>query len=54
MTKDGYIVVMHDTSAYRTTGVLKNITELTLREVKRLDAGYWYSEQYKGEKSSNT
>lgn len=39
MTKDGYIVVMHDTSAYRTTGVLKNITELTLREVKRLDAG---------------
>ena len=50
MTKDGYIVVMHDTSAYRTTGVLKNITELTLREVKRLDAGYWYSEQYKGEK----
>ena len=51
MTKDGYIVVMHDTSAYRTTGVLKNITELTLREVKRLDAGYWYSEEYKGEKS---
>ena len=50
MTKDGYIVVMHDTSAYRTTGVLKNITELTLREVKRLDAGYWYSEEYKGEK----
>ena len=50
MTKDGYIVVMHDKSAYRTTGVLKNITELTLREVKKLDAGYWYSEEYKGEK----
>ena len=50
MTQDGYIVVMHDTSAYRTTGVLKNITEFTLREVKRLDAGYWYSEEYKGEK----
>ena len=48
MTQDGYIVVMHDTSAYRTTGVLKNITEFTLREVKRLDAGYWYSEEYKG------
>ena len=40
MTKDGYIVVMHDTSAYRTTGVSKNITDMTYYEVRNLDAGY--------------
>ena len=40
MTKDGYIVVMHDTSAYRTTGVSKNITDMTYDEVRNLDAGY--------------
>lgn len=50
MTSDGYIVVMHDTSAYRTTGVLKNISDMTYEEVRSLDAGYWFSEKYKGEK----
>ena len=50
MTKDGYIVVMHDTSAYRTTGVSKNITDMTYDEVRNLDAGYWFSDKYRGEK----
>lgn len=50
MTSDGYIVVMHDTSAYRTTGVAKNITDMTYEEVKKLDAGYWFSEKYRGER----
>lgn len=50
MTSDGYIVVMHDTSAYRTTGVAKNITDMTYAEVKNLDAGYWFSEKYRGER----
>lgn len=50
MTSDGYIVVMHDTSAYRTTGVVKNISDMTYEEVRSLDAGYWFSEKYKGEK----
>ena len=50
MTKDGYIVVMHDTSAYRTTGVSKNITDMTYYEVRNLDAGYWFSDKYRGEK----
>ncbi len=49
MTSDGYIVVMHDASAYRTTGVAKNITDMTYEEVKKLDAGYWFSEKYRGE-----
>ena len=50
MTSDGYIVVMHDASAYRTTGVAKNITDMTYEEVKKLDAGYWFSEKYRGER----
>ena len=49
MTRDGYIVVMHDTSTYRTTGVAGNITDMTYEEVKKLDAGYWFSEKYFGE-----
>lgn len=49
MTRDGYIVVMHDTSTYRTTGVAGNITDMTYEEVKKLDAGYWFSEKYVGE-----
>ena len=50
MTSDGYIVVMHDTSAYRTTGVAKNITDMTYEEIRSLDAGSWFSKEYKGEK----
>lgn len=50
MTSDGYIVVMHDASAYRTTGVARNITDMTYEEVKKLDAGYWFSEKYRGER----
>ena len=39
MTKDGELVLVHDRSALRTTGVDKNIDEMTLLEVKKLDAG---------------
>ena len=39
MTKDGELVLIHDRSAFRTTGVVKNIDEMTLTEVKALDAG---------------
>lgn len=36
--------------AYRTTGVDENIANMTYKEVRRLDAGSWYSVEYKGEK----
>lgn len=38
-TKDGIIVVMHDDSLYRTTGVDKKIYNVTYDEIKNLDAG---------------
>lgn len=50
LTKDGEIVVMHDESAKRTTGTDRLISDMTLREVKMLDAGSWFSEEFAGEK----
>lgn len=49
-TKDGKIIVIHDTNFKRTTGVNKNTWELTYEEVEALDAGSFKSEKFKGEK----
>ncbi|WBW96280.1 glycerophosphodiester phosphodiesterase [Oceanirhabdus sp. W0125-5] len=49
-TKDGKLVLLHDKSFKRTTGVDKNVWELTLSEIKELDAGSWFHEKFKGEK----
>ena len=37
MSKDGELVLMHDRSTLRTTGVDKNIDEMLLSEIKKLD-----------------
>ncbi len=50
MTRDGELVVFHDETVERTTdgtGVLK---ELTLRELKGLDAGSWFDARFAGER----
>ena len=39
MTKDGELVLIHDGSTLRTTGVDAQISELTLAEAKKLNAG---------------
>lgn len=49
LTADDEVVVMHDASAYRTTGVDKKISEMTLEEVKKLDAGSYHSKEFAGE-----
>lgn len=49
LTSDNEVVVMHDASAYRTTGVDKKICDMTLEEVKQLDAGSFFGEEYAGE-----
>ena len=46
LTADDEVVVMHDASAARTTGVDRKISEMTLEEVKQLDAGSSYSAEY--------
>lgn len=47
-TKDGVPVVIHDANAGTITGVNANIASLTLEEVKKLDAGKSFSEEYAG------
>lgn len=50
MTKDGEIIVCHDYSVERTTNGKGYIKNLTLAEIKELDAGSWFDERFKGEK----
>lgn len=43
LTKDGEVVVFHDATVARTTGESGAVAELTLAELRRLDAGATYS-----------
>jgi glycerophosphoryl diester phosphodiesterase len=49
LTKDGHIVGMHDKTVDRTTDGTGAVAELTLEQIKKLDAGSWKHEKYKGE-----
>jgi glycerophosphoryl diester phosphodiesterase len=48
-TKDGHLVVMHDNDVERTTNGKGKIADMTLAEIKKLDAGSWKGPEYKGE-----
>ena len=48
MTKDGVIVVLHDSNLKRTTGLDKNIWEVTFDEISDLDNGSFFSKEYAG------
>lgn len=48
-SKDGQVVLTHDTNLKRTTGLNKNVWELTLKELKTIDIGRHYSKENKGE-----
>jgi len=50
LTKDGYPVVIHDDSLERTTDGTGKVKDKTLDELKELDAGSWFSDEFKGEK----
>ena len=49
-TRDGHLVVMHDAAVDRTTDGTGAIGELTLAEIKALDAGGGFAEQFRGER----
>lgn len=57
-TKDGQLVVTHDLSLARTTDVEQvfpertsyQVADYTLAEIKRLDAGSWFSPEYAGQR----
>jgi glycerophosphoryl diester phosphodiesterase len=49
LTADGRVVVLHDQTVNRTTNGTGKVTQLSLRALKDLDAGGWFSEKYQGE-----
>lgn len=49
-TKDGHLVIMHDDTVDRTTNGHGAIKDLTLKELKDMDAGSWFSSEFNGEK----
>ena len=49
-SRDGQIIVMHDTNFRRTAGVDANTWELTYEEILELDVGSFFDAAYAGEK----
>jgi glycerophosphoryl diester phosphodiesterase len=49
MTRDGAVVVIHDERLERTTNGSGRVRDHTLRELKALDAGRWFSPAFAGE-----
>lgn len=49
-TKDGEVILLHDTSLKRTTGEKKDIWNAVYEEVYLLDCGSWFSPRYAGER----
>lgn len=57
-TKDNKLVLMHDTTLARTTNVEEvypnrapwRVSDFTLAEIKRLDAGSWFATRYRDER----
>ena len=47
--KDGELIILHDDSFNRTTGVNKKVWEVVYDEVKHYDAGSWFSPRFTGE-----
>ncbi|GIO27016.1 glycerophosphodiester phosphodiesterase family protein [Ornithinibacillus bavariensis] len=49
-TKDGQLIIMHDTTVNRTTNGTGNVADLTLEEIRSLDAGIKFGPEFAGEK----
>jgi glycerophosphoryl diester phosphodiesterase len=49
LTADGQVVVIHDQTVERTTGSLGVVREMTLAQLKTLDAGSFFDSMYAGE-----
>ncbi|MDM5154320.1 glycerophosphodiester phosphodiesterase family protein [Bacillus sp. DX1.1] len=50
MTKDGKLVIMHDYNVDRTTNGTGYVKDLTLEQIRALDAGIKFSPEFQGEK----
>lgn len=49
-TRDGHLVCIHDTTVDRTTNGHGRVNDLTLAELRKLDAGSWFDPAFAGQK----
>jgi glycerophosphoryl diester phosphodiesterase len=49
LSADGFVIVMHDATVDRTTNGTGKVSALTYYELRRLDAGGWYNQSFRGE-----
>ena len=49
-TSDEHLVVIHDKTVDRTTNGTGEVTEMTLAEIRKLDAGSWFASRFAGAK----
>jgi glycerophosphoryl diester phosphodiesterase len=50
LSKDGEVVLIHDHTVDRTTNGHGFVGDMTLRELKQLDAGSWYDARFEGQR----
>ncbi len=48
LTSDGRIIVIHDSTLNRTTNGSGKVSSTSLEEIRKLDAGAWFAEKFKG------
>jgi glycerophosphoryl diester phosphodiesterase len=49
-SRDGHLVCVHDDTVNRTTNGTGKVSELSLAELKQLDAGSWFDASYRGQR----
>ena len=50
LSRDGHVIVIHDPAVKRTTGAAGRVRDLALSDLQALDAGSFFSDQFRGEK----
>jgi glycerophosphoryl diester phosphodiesterase len=49
-TRDGRVVLLHDGDLMRVAGDPRRVEDLTVEELRELDVGRWFSEEFSGER----
>ncbi|MEH7158917.1 glycerophosphodiester phosphodiesterase family protein [Neobacillus drentensis] len=52
MTKDGQLIAIHDSTVDRTTDGNGRVNSLTLSQIKELDTGSWFNQQFPNKSKS--
>jgi glycerophosphoryl diester phosphodiesterase len=49
-TRDGHLIILHDAAFDRTTNGTGRVSERTLAEIRKFDAGSWFAPEYAGQR----